>query len=69
MINKVNKLQILKENFNSVESTTFHDYVESISDQDPNFFRWLFDESFEDDFNANLSIEQQLEFDTFLSSL
>ena len=47
MKNLEKKLQILNEN--KGENSLF-DYVTTASENDSNFYRWLFDEDFENDF-------------------
>lgn len=49
MENKDYKEQILRENYdeyvnNGGEGLTFREYVEREAENDPNFFRWLFDD-------------------------
>lgn len=63
MKNLEDKIQILNENRG--EETLF-DYVSNQCEPDPNFFRWLFDEEFEKDFNSSLTEPQQAEFDAWL---
>ena len=47
MKNLENKLQVLNENRGDVE---LREYVEMSAESDPNFFRWLFGEDFDNDF-------------------
>ena len=64
------KLQQLRENYKSSESEmSFAEYVKRESENDPNFFRWFFDEDLAEDFDASLSDEQREEFDDFVNSL
>lgn len=64
------KLQQLLENFiNSESEMSFSEYVKRESENDPNFFRWFFDEEFDNDFNLSLSDEQLEEFNDFVNSL
>ena len=57
-------LQNLKESNMSAK-----EYVQSESQNDPNFFRWLFDKDFEKDFDSSLTEEEKKEFNEFLESL
>lgn len=68
---RTNAEQILRENYKSVEdaSMSFAEYVKLESESDPNFFRFFFDEAFENDFDDDLSEEQIEEFETFLKTL
>ena len=69
MINPV-KLQQLDSNYRASESEiSFKEYVEQESINDPNFFAWLFDEAFEEDFDKSLSDDQKVEFAEFMSNL
>lgn len=63
MKNLVNKIQILNENRGEM---SIYKYVSNECESDPNFFRWLFDEDFDNDFNSSLSEIQQSEFDAWL---
>lgn len=45
------------------------DWVECESQSDPNFFRWLFQEELDNDFDNDLSDYQKQEFEEFLNSL
>ena len=84
MKNLENKLQILNERLseanqvlqdsassNNLKSTDYSlkEYVETEADNDPNFFRFLFDENFDNDFDMDLTNEQRDEYNTFLNSL
>jgi hypothetical protein len=60
------KLQVLNENRGNVE---LKEYVETTSQSDPNFFRWLFDEDFDNDFDMSMTEEQKEEFKSFVNSL
>lgn len=64
-----NKIQILEENFNNSEAISFSDFVKSEAENDPNFFRFLFDEDFEDDFDKSLTEEQREAYEEFLSEI
>lgn len=48
---------------------TFREYVERSSQSDLNFFRWLFSEEFDDDFDMSLTDEHRKAFEDFLNSL
>ena len=84
MKNLENKLQILNErlseanqvledsaNSNDLESNdyTLKEYVESEADSNPNFFRFLFSEDFDNDFDMSLTDKQREEYKEFLNSL
>ena len=63
------KKQVLIENYESANNPadiSFKEYVERESQNDPNFFRFLFEEEFEDDFYFSLTDEQREEFEEFL---
>lgn len=65
-----NAKTILLENYKASNSSlSFIEYVEIEASNDPNFFRWLFDEEFDDDFDSSLSNEQREEYKNFLTSL
>lgn len=66
---RTNAEQILRENFNEVEGCTFREYVEACAESDPNFFRWLFNEEFDNDFDSDLSDEQREEYNDFIETL
>lgn len=62
-------MQALRENYNMYcdsSETTFREYVECQSQSDPNFFRWLFGEEFENDFDTDLTEEHKEAFKYFL---
>lgn len=46
--NETNKVKVLKENFENSNYDHIRDFVVSQSENDPNFFRWLFSPSPED---------------------
>lgn len=74
MKNKNYKVQVLTENYNNyienVDSNiTLHEYVEREAESDPDFFRWLFDDSYLDDFDLGLSDEQREEYREFIEEL
>ena len=63
------KLQQLRENFNRSKSEmSFGEYVKRESENDPDFFRWLFDDDNLDGYST-LSIEQSNEFDEMLETI
>ena len=68
------KKLILMENFNKYkinggeEPTTFKEYVMRESENDPNFFGWLFDNGDIESY-ADLADEQKQEYKNFLDSL
>lgn len=67
---RTNAIQILEENLREAESNkSLREYTESCAESDPNFFRWLFDEEFENDFDSSLSSHQEEEYQDFLNSL
>lgn len=66
MKNLENKVQILNENKGKA---SLYEYVMTQSENDPQFFCWLFDEDFSQDFNMSLTEEQQAEFDAWLLEL
>lgn len=66
MKNLENKLQVLNENRGDVE---LREYVEMNAGSDPNFFRWLFDEEFDNDFDFSMTPDQKEEFKKWLATL
>lgn len=63
------KIQQLIENYESANNPaniSFKKYVERESQNDPNFFRFLFEEEIEDDFDFSLTDEQREQFEEFL---
>lgn len=70
-----NKKQVLVELFNEYKFNggedfeTLRGYVECGSDNDPGFFRWLFDDCDISDFGFNLSDEQKQDYEEFLNKL
>lgn len=69
MIKDYKKAQ-LEENYKQSNSDmTFAEYVQCESENDPHFFRFLFDEAFDSDFDLSISDEQKAEFNDFLDSL
>lgn len=71
-MNKIrsNARQILEEQYkSSLSDCTLREYVLTESENDPNFFRWLFNEDFDDDFDTSLSDEQRELYNEFLETL
>ena len=68
---RTNIENVLRENYAALNDSkmSFAEYVKLESESDPNFFRFFFDEAFENDFNDDLSEEQIEEFETFLKTL
>jgi subtilase family serine protease len=66
MKNLEEKIKILNQN--RLENSLYN-YVYCESQSDPNFFRWLFGEEFEKDFDCSLSKEQKEEFENWLEEL
>jgi len=66
MKNLEEKIKILNQN--RLENSLY-DYVYCESQSDPNFFRWLFEESFDNDFDSSLNDEQKEEFKNWLEEL
>ncbi len=67
---KSNKKQVLIEQYSQLDSSsTFKEYVERESENDPIFFRWLFDKEFEQDFDSSLSSEEKEQYNDFLNEL
>lgn len=63
------KIQQLIENYESANNPadiSFKEYVERESGNDPNFFRFLFEEELENDFDSSLTEGQREEFEEFL---
>lgn len=48
---------------------SFAEYVKTSSESNPNFFRFFFDEAFDNDFDLDLTQEQEEEFEKFLKGL
>ena len=73
--NADNKKQVLVELFSGYkfnggeEPATLKGYVERESENDPGFFRWLFDNEHLSDFGFNLSKEQKQEYKEFINKL
>ena len=66
MKNLENKLQILNENRGETE---LKEYVEMSAESDPNFFRWLFGEEFDNDFDSSMTDQQKEEYKEWLETL
>jgi hypothetical protein len=60
------KIQILNENRGVVE---LRKYVEASAQSDPNFFRWLFEEEFDNDFDFSMTEVQKEEYQNWLKTL
>ena len=73
--NVENKKQVLVENFNEYkfnggeEPATLRGYAEREAENDPGFFRWLFDDGNIGDFGFDLSKDQKQEFYDFVNNL
>lgn len=63
--------QVIKEQFKMycAPATTLREYTELESQSDPNFFRWLFGEEFDNDFDSDLTEAHKEVFANFLESL
>lgn len=68
---RTNIENVLRENFAELNDSTvsFADYVKAESENDPNFFRFFFNEEFENDFDLDLTQEQEEEFENYLKTL
>lgn len=67
---KSNAVQILEENFQQHEGNiSLSEWVECEAESDPNFFRFIFDEDLEQDFDRSLSDSQKEEFERFKATL
>lgn len=60
-------LNVLEENNKS--DLSLREYVEYEADNDPNFFSWLFDEHFDEDYDGSLTQIQRDEYNAFLNTL
>jgi hypothetical protein len=74
MENFEDKIYILNEKRENLRSEngrqiSLKEYVEMESQTDPDFFRWLFDEPFREDYDLSLTDQQRTEFQTWLNSL
>lgn len=69
MKNEDYKTQIILENYNSDGTMTIREYVEREAENDPGFFRWLFDDSELDDFGSGMTDEQKEEYKEWLETL
>ena len=67
--NLSNKVKVLFENANNAGNIDLKEYTMSQAVNDPNFFRWLFDKDFENDFDSSLTDEQKLEYKEWLETL
>ncbi len=66
MKNLEEKLKVLNER---KENLDLREFIEQEATNDPNFFRWLFDEEFEKDFAESLTDEQEEEFAVFMDDI
>ena len=68
---RTNIENVLRENFAALNdrSMSFAEYVRLESENDPNFFRFFFNEEFENDFDLDLTQEQEEEFKNYLKTL
>ncbi|WP_036790480.1 hypothetical protein [Porphyromonas canoris] len=67
-----NKIKILKENYEKQTNThevSLKEYIELEAQSDSNFFRFLFDEDFEQDFDTSLTDEQKEKYERFLNKI
>lgn len=62
MKNLETKIKILNENRGNM---SLYDYICSQEENDPNFYRWIFDEDFAEDFDNSLSNDQIIEYIKF----
>lgn len=79
MIPKIDyKIQILQENYDEYcsnskdgegDGMSLQEYVRRESENDPAFFRWLFDVGDINDFGTNLSEERKNEYQEWLEEL
>ncbi len=66
MKNLEEKIKILNQNRGE---NSLYEYVYCESQGDPNFFRWLFEEEFNEDFDLSLSDEQREQFKNWVEKL
>lgn len=74
MKNKDYKMQVLRENYSEYirsceDDMSFREYVEREAENDPGFFRFLFDDSELGDSDSWLNDEQRKEFNEFINEL
>jgi hypothetical protein len=69
MKNLSKKVQVLFEGANNSGNIPVKEYASNQAENDPNFFRWLFDEDFENDWDRDLTPEQESEYKEFLETL
>lgn len=62
------KIQVLEENAKECEMSLL-EYVNHSKENDPNFFRWLFEIDLENDFSMSLTESQKLELEEFLLTI
>ncbi len=65
MKNLETKIKILNENRGNM---SLYYYICSQEENDPNFYRWIFDEDFAEDFDNSLSNDQIIEYSKFKES-
>lgn len=65
---KIEELIESYERYNNPVKISFNEYVKTESKNNPNFFRSLFDQDLEQDFDRSLTDEQQEEFEDFLEN-
>lgn len=66
------KIEVLRESYEQQVNTheiSFRDYIELEAQSGSNFFRFLFDEDFEQDFDTSLTDEHREEYERFLNKL
>ena len=66
MKNLEQKIQILNQDRGDL---TLCEHVELCAEHDPQFFRWLFEEDFEDDYFFSLTDEQLQAYEAWVQSL
>lgn len=66
-----NAEKVIREQFQEVENKDIQlvEYVKIEAENDPNFFRWLFNEDFDNDFDRDLTPEHREIYEDFLKSL
>jgi hypothetical protein len=74
MENFENKIYILNEKRENLSNEnnkqiSLKEYVEIESQTDPNFYRWLFEMNFAEDYDLSLSDQQRMEVQEWMNSL
>lgn len=67
--NEIQKIGILRANariMNHADFAWFKDWIDMESQNDPHYFRWLFDNNSISDFGGNLTVEDWEEYGRFL---